>query len=80
MNIFVSHKTDKAREEILQAGGVEKILKKLKELQMETSDGYETQHHVTACGAVLNLSFDSGSYYNYTFTLVELSYTCQINR
>jgi hypothetical protein len=34
----------------------------LKELQNEeTSDGYEARHHVTACGAVLNLSFDNGN-------------------
>ena len=54
--------TDKAREEILEAGGVEKILEKLKELQNEEAkDNYETKHHVTACGAVLNLSFDNGN-------------------
>lgn len=55
--------TDKAREEILEAGGVEKILNKLKELQNEEAKhNYETGHHVTACGAVLNLSFDNGNY------------------
>ncbi|CAB3998818.1 rap1 GTPase-GDP dissociation stimulator 1 isoform X2 [Paramuricea clavata] len=51
---------NKAREEILEAGGVEKILNKLKELQNEEAKhNYETGHHVTACGAVLNLSFDN---------------------
>ena len=54
--------TDKAREEILEAGGVKKILGKLKELQNEKLKDYETRHHVTACGAVLNLSFDNGNH------------------
>ena len=54
--------TDKAREETLEAGGVEKILEKLKELQNEKLKDYETRHHVTACGAVLNLSFDNGNH------------------
>ena len=62
--------TDKAREEILEAGGVKKVLKKLKELQNKELKDCETRHHVTACGAVLNLSFDNGN----SFTILQIGF------
>lgn len=61
LRITSSFPTDKAREEILEVGGIDKILKKLKELCNEETQGFGNRHRTNACGALLNLSFDNGN-------------------
>ena len=59
---------------MLKAGGVKKILKKIEELQNVNQENYEARHHVTACGAVLNLSFDNGTVPPYITNYITKSY------
>lgn len=57
----ISCDNNKAREQILEAGGVEKIVIKLKEIHdfNEKVKNEDNRFHITACGSVLNISLDN---------------------